>query len=210
MTQNDEQVKLQMWMEDYALYQLLQSEKLSKSEACTPPGFSQEPSPAERQIRLWPAKNMEWPPLYGVILSAGYTRWRVFPFSELAHPGVPQELKVCEEPPLRVLQGWNTREMSTRVAAQSWFVGVLPEEKWFEVNRWWLALSAGSPLAGPNTGPELRHPRDPRHDYMEQEVCRIDACLGEERAEYGVKEKLKKAAEPESEYGEPPPSPETS
>ena len=205
MTLNNEQKKLELWMQDYALQKQLEVEVATGNGGGESPDFSQEPAPAEGQIRLWPAVETQWPPMYGLLMRAGYGRWRVFPFSELATPATPGEMTVRQDPPVRVLQGWNARELQQAGVLESWFVDLVPDEKLFQVNLWWLCLEAGSELSGDLRtlcGPPLRHPLDPRHDYLDSEACRADICLGETPAIYKVSAELKKAAEPEGDYGD--------
>ncbi|MDF3129835.1 hypothetical protein P0Y35_11560 [Kiritimatiellaeota bacterium B1221] len=204
MTLNEEQTKLKLWMEDYALHKQLEIQAAETGGAGEAPDFSEEPAPAEGQIRLWPAVEMFFPPMYGLLMRAGYGRWRVFPFSELATPATPGELLVREDPPVRVLQGWNARSLPQAKVAQSWFVDVVPAEKLFQVNLWWLCLEGGSEPGGDlcrRCGPRLRHPQDPRHEYLDLEANRADVCLGEAPAVYQVDRDLKQAAEPEEGYG---------
>lgn len=204
MRMNDEQLKLKNWMEEYALHRLLDVELSAGENQKSTADFSQEPVPAAGQIRLWPAVKICWPPMYGLLMRAGYGFWRVFPFSELACPATPQELRIRNEAPVRVLQGWNARELSDAQVRHSWFVDALPEADLFRVNLWWTALQAGTTVAGglqALCGPPLRHPLDPRHEYLDAESGRADGCLGERPAKYQVAGELPKAAEPESDYG---------
>ncbi len=207
MTLNVEQSKLKIWMEDYALQKQMEIQIAGENGEGEAPDFSLEPAPAEGQIRLWPAVEMDFPPMYGLLMRAGYGCWRVFPFSELATPATPGEMAVREDPPVRVLQGWNARELPQAKVSQSWWVDDVPEKMLFQVNLWWLCLEAGSELSGnlcALCGPPLRHPLDPRHEYLDKEAQRADICLGEAPAIYKTEGDLKKAAEPEGAYGDSP------
>jgi len=203
---SQEQEKLQKWMEDYAVHDLLQ-ETGARASCPTfpePIDFSKESLLAEGQIRLWPACDVEYPPLYGLVMRAGYGRWRVFPFSQLSLPALPQELMIRSAPPAQILQGWNAREIPSAKAAQSWFIESLPDQDCFLVNRWWLCLSAGDQMPHEfeaQVGPQLRHPLDPRHEYLDAEALRSDTCLAEASAVYGERPDIQKAAEPETDYG---------
>lgn len=203
MTQNNPQQKLTRWLEDYALHCQMDIENAAGGEG-SPPDFSGEMSAAEAQIRLWPSLGLQTEPMYGLLLSAGYARWRVIPFSPFLTPALPQELLIIEEGPARVLQGWNARELSGKQVAASWVVSHLAEEKLFLVHRWWLMLASGEVDVrgfGDLLGPPLRHPMDPRHDYLDSESDRADLCLAESSAHYEMGGPLDLAAEPEKGYG---------
>ncbi|MGA0333771.1 MAG: hypothetical protein ACO3N7_08075 [Kiritimatiellia bacterium] len=200
MMKTPEQLKLQRWLEEYALDRVLQTGLSGKLEASCP-DFSQEPAPAEGQIRLWPAREREMSPCYGVLFSAGYSKWRVFPFSEFSMPATPEEWKLRDGGPARVLQGWNVRVIDQAAARQSWCVDCISDAEMFGVNRWWLEISAGELRCGEQQGPPLRHPLDPRYEYLDAEGFRVDACIGEARPGYPAAPELKKAAEPPESYG---------
>ncbi|WFB35775.1 hypothetical protein P3T73_16610 [Kiritimatiellota bacterium B12222] len=203
MTLNDEQLKLKEWLEVYTLHCQLTVTSVPESSAKVI-DFSGEPVPANGQIRLWPAIELNDPPMYGVIMNAGYCRWRAFPFSELPLPASPQELQLRERGPVQVLQGWNCRELTQAQVSKSWWVDTLSEEKIFQLQLWWTGLQCGEEPVGHLKGlcgPALRHPLDPRHAYMASEARRADHCLGEAQLGYGQGAELPLAAEPESEYG---------
>ena len=197
--------KLADWFQDYALWEAL---KLPEEEAMADlpveEGFAGEPAPADGQIRLWPGAGS---PLYGCVLSEGYHQWRMIPFSMLCVPAVPQELKLRTEGPAQVLEGWNVRRIPGRSARQSWKVDALTEPERFEVESWLLTVEAGGeppPMLLDRTGPPLRHPMDPRQDYLLSEGSRVDGILGEPEAVYGGEtDSLSHAAEnPEEDYGD--------
>jgi hypothetical protein len=204
MTLNKDQQKLEIWLSAYALQRQLDEDIPEIAENSDVPDFSTEAPPAEGQIRLWPVRQLHYPPMYGLLMSAGYARWRVFPFSPFLTPAVPQEFLLKTEGPARVLEGWNARELGVRQAAASWLVEQVADEKLFLVNRWWLMLASGEVDAeafGELQGPPLRHPLDPRHDYLEAEACRADWSLAESPAVYDAGAWMDVAAEPEGDYG---------
>lgn len=198
--------KLKRWMEEVVLDHRMGRDGELEMGDSSAPDFSQEPAPSENQIRLWPAVQGGDQPLYGVVHSSEYGFWRVLPFSPYAFPALPEELRIREEPPVRVLQGWNSRLVPQQRCAASWRVAELSAEQIFVFERWWLMVQSGEVSGasfGSETGPEIRHPQDPRHDYLASERTRVDMILGEEQAHYG-EDSLRKAAEPaeESTYGE--------
>lgn len=203
MNPTPDQVKLKKWIEEYTLYQTLEGELSELSEYSPAIDFSEEQVPAEGQIRLWPAVHLEYPPMYGLLMRAGYGRWRVLPFSPLGEPAIPTELKISDAAPARVVQGWNARELPHSKVKQSWFVDTLSEVDIFKLNRWWLMLAAGEEIIGDveaDVGPCLRHPLDPRHGYLDSETERADLSLGASVSERGESFRLQKAAEPETDY----------
>lgn len=203
MNPTPEQQKLKKWIEEYSLYQLLGEENPQSLMHSSVIDFREEPGPAEGQIRLWPAIQLEHPPMYGLLMRAGYGRWRVLPFSPLGEPALPAELKISDAAPARIVQGWNARELSCSRVVQSWFVDSLSEEMLFKLNRWWLMLAAGEEITGDvvaDVGPSMRHPLDPRHDYLDSESDRADFNLGSTVAEKDESYRLQKAAEPETDY----------
>lgn len=207
MPEDSDLVALQKWMEDYLLDRRLDDDLSSGPLVQHPPDFSGEPPPADNQIRLWPAVREDDPPLYGLVKEFGYDRWNVLPFSPYAFPALPEELRVREEPPVRVVQGWNFRAVACSLVAKSWFVTGIAVEVALILERWWMGVQAGEVPQegfGDAVGPELRHPLDPRHGYLDTERVRVDQILGETPAIYNGSE-LRQAAEPKEDgsYGEP-------
>jgi len=202
MTDHD---KLAAWFQDYSLWRALQhSEDEPEAGMDTAAGFQESSRPAEGQIRLWPGGEL---PLYGLLIRSEYDQWTVIPFSVLSEPAVPQELRIRTSGPAQVLQGWNARRLGGRQVAESWKADDLQEEEQFRVEGWWLAVEAGAeppPLVRDHVGPPLRHPLDPRQEYLLSEANRSDGILGEPVATYGLEnDSLPLAAEnPEENYGE--------
>lgn len=209
MNANNDLKKLRDWLADYALYREMRGPVDAMEEE---PGqgreydFSGEPSPAAGQIRLWPSADPGEDPLYGLLLPSGYGIWRVVPFSPLAFPAVPEEYRLFDEPPVRVMEGWNRRRLASAAARQSWRVETLDDAECFRLQSWLLSVEAGgssSPNPGDRTGPPIHHPLDPRHDYLDLETARVDGCLGEPGAgvERGTVSDRQWAAEPAAAYG---------
>jgi hypothetical protein len=203
MTDKD---KLAEWFQEYALWEALRlpEDNAAMADGSGEEDFAREPAPADRQIRLWAGADQ---PLYGCVLGGGYDQWRVVPFSALCVPAVPQEMRLRTEGPAQVLEGWNVRRIPGRLARKSWKVDDLRESERFEVESWLLTVEAGGdppPMLRDRTGPPLRHPMDPRQDYLLSEGSRVDGVLGEPEAVYGEGTgSLPKAAEnPEEDYGD--------
>jgi hypothetical protein len=200
-----EREKLAAWCEELALYRIPDGE----TEALCPqdsPDFSEQPVPEEGQIRLWPAGEQDAAPLYGLLVHAGYDRWQVLPFSPLGEPAVPAEVRVREEPPVQILEGWNRRELSGAQVRRSWCVDRIPEKVWFWLRDWLILVEEGRDMPErfrEQTGPALRHPLDPRHEWLDAEAARVDDCLGEPSATYGTSSESI-AAEPDTPYGDEP------
>jgi hypothetical protein len=77
-----------------------------------------------------------------------------------------------EAAPLRVLCAWNARRMTPAQLADSWYVDDLSDEELGEAAALLQHLRFGQPVPDPlrgRTGPPLRHPADPRHEYLEEE-----------------------------------------
>jgi hypothetical protein len=204
-------LKLKRWMEEYVLDRRMGEESVEeRAYGGESPDFSGESAPAEYQIRLWPAAAAGAQPVYGLVRSEGYGRWCIFPFSPYAFPAIPEELRVLQDPPVRVVQGWNIRSVPTGVVAASWQVSELPKDQRLLFERWWVRVQSGDGSDGDGdgmTGPALLHPLDPRHGYLDHERKRVDAVLGETQVVYD-EHGQQKAAEPaeEDEYpGDGPP-----
>ncbi|MDA3872937.1 MAG: hypothetical protein PF795_03135 [Kiritimatiellae bacterium] len=212
MSNETERKDLQNWLVEYELYQQMRLSVDDEICEAVPLDFSGEPPPCEGQIRLWPAKNLADEPVYALLMRGGYGQWRLLPFSPLALPAVPEELRVREEGPVRVIQGWNSKTVSTSRVESSWCVCELEEDVRFRVNSWLLAIEKEGCF--PETlpayiGPPLHHPLDPRHEYREDEQRRVDYCLGESLpAVDSDAPDLDIAAEPEAGYGDQPEDPE--
>lgn len=192
-------------MEEYVLDRRMGVESFPGSGVEEEVDFSSEPPPEDYQIRLWAPLEEGTSPLYGLLLSSGYDAWQVLPFSPYAFPAVPEELRVREDPPARVVQGWNARGVDTRSASASWKVADLPEDCRFLFQRWCLMIQAEEEVKetfADDVGPELRHPLDPRLEYLEVERTRVDLTLGEASAPYGMQQRdlAAETPDPEEEY----------
>lgn len=213
MTDQEQREKLRQWLELYVRDRRL----AGAGDAVEDGGAGGDAGGGERvdfggeagvqagQIRLWPAVDGGSPPCYGVVLrAAGYGMWRVVPVSPLGLPGVPGELRVMEEPPVQVVQGWNCRVVPAGAVAASWVAGALPDAEVFRLEGFLLGLEAGEVPEGcrERAGPPLVHPLDPRHEYLDEERERVDRVLGAASAFLGGEgsDSWSEAAEPEGDY----------
>jgi hypothetical protein len=127
----------------------------------------------------------------------GEDAWFVVPFGLLAEPATPDEVLTRRgTPPLRVLCPWNRFHMSTSMLQRCWLVDRLTDEE---------ATWCRSGLPPDRTGAPLRHPLDPRWDYLEMEsafrqrVCH--AAPAGMTYEIPYPSALRKAAEDSTPYG---------
>ncbi|MCC5844770.1 MAG: hypothetical protein JJU05_11010 [Verrucomicrobia bacterium] len=209
MNTDQKRKQLEGWLRDYTVWRRLGAESGEVAEEkdadrSDAPDFSGEPAPETGQIRLWPSTDFRDPPLYGLLAAPEYGSWGVLPFSPLALPATPKELKVMEAPPLQVVQGWNLRRISAVQARNSWCAGRLPESESFKLEMFLAWMNSGEAvpaLLADHAGPPLAHPLDPRHEYLEDERERTDRTLGASTASGGQQSApFSKAAEPENDY----------
>ncbi|NQU40398.1 MAG: hypothetical protein HQ523_10635 [Lentisphaerae bacterium] len=155
-----------------------------------------------------------------VVAPHSATAWTVLPFGLLSEPATPDEIRTDRTPPpLRVLCPWNRLQITTAHLQRCWLADQLtPEEAM------WLgsALSMHgehAPHPPERTGPALRHPLDPRHDYRAREAAfrqRLTATVASPlRYDTTINPSaLLKAAEDRAPYGtaerKPPPEGEPS
>jgi hypothetical protein len=192
------------WLFEWNLDQALGGREAPAAVDPLASDFRGEVPPAVGQIRLWPGGGPLDPPCLGFLLPAGYGTWWVLPFSRYAHPASPDEWRLRDEPPVRVLQGWNRRRVGTALAAASWLAGRISGEALFLATVFLQAIGDGGPMPPvlrSMIGPPLRHPLDPRHDYREQEWERVGHALGEAREVRQEADDLQWAAEPAAPFG---------
>lgn len=196
--------QLHRWLEEWQLDQELSEPRGFYPKPWHPQiDFSAEPTPAPGQIRLWPARDAEDDPFYGLLLAGGYGRWRVLPFSGYSLPATSGEWQLRQEPPLRVLQIWNLREINGQGAKSSWWAETVSTAHLFPLEAYLTAWKAGEfPETNPpeQGGPPLVHPLDPRHEYMESEFERVDRALGEFETAAEPNPGLDLAAEPPPDF----------
>jgi len=202
-----ERKALSDWLGEWTLDQALGEEEATHSAVAspTPPAdLGGEAPPVAGQIRLWPGGDARDPPCYGLLLPSGYGEWWVLPFSRFAHPASPDEWRLRDDPPARVLQGWNRRRIATARAAASWPAGQVPGDGLFLPHAFLHGLESGGappPALRAGLGPPLRHPLDPRHEYRDLEWERVGRALGEVHAVRRETEALPWAAERPEAFG---------
>lgn len=136
--------------------------------------------PADGDVRLLRPADPEWGPVYVLVLAGEHEpdhHW--IPFSRFSVPAMESEwLTGLRSAPLRVLCGWNARQPSAHQWPPSWRVRRLSGLTLERQHMFFRALTGGTPLAAKwrrQQGPPLQHPADPRHEYRDEEVARLDA-----------------------------------
>jgi len=122
-------------------------------------------------------------PRYVAVLEvSGDSNVLLAPFSRFGEPATPGELKTGETAlPVRVLCLWNGRHVRASVAQASWFVGALNESVLAEAAEAGRCLAEGTAMPAhlaSRIGPPLRHPLDPRTEYVEEERAWMDSATG--------------------------------
>lgn len=173
-------------------------------------------SPAEGLVILLPPASATFAaerPLYVLVLKKISDAFMVAPFGRFATPATDREWKTgLRAKPLRVLCLWNARKISARALATGWFTARLSSHKHQQ------ALTAYEQSSHPGGdsptkafGPPLRHPLDPRHEYLAEEAALMDEHLLELESQEQVpavaflyqqmSSPLLKAAEDRPDYG---------
>ena len=144
---------------------------------------ARDPAPAAGQVRLLSpllTDTIEWP-LYVALLCRESYGFVLAPFGRFSEPAVPGELLSGRDTPaLRVLCLWNARVPPARALRLSWVVDRLSgEESALFVAAWRHVRAHARPPPGleDRTGPPLRHPDDPRHDYLAVEQGVMDRVM---------------------------------
>jgi hypothetical protein len=123
--------------------------------------------------------------------------WLVIPFGRLSEPATTEEVRTDRNSPtLRVLCPWNRFSVTTTALQRCWLVDRLTDQE---------AGWTGSALPPERTGPPLRHPLDPRWDYLEMESEFRQRVCSKRRTQvvYDIisSTELRKAAEDQAPYG---------
>ncbi|MBN1268004.1 MAG: hypothetical protein JXB04_00310 [Kiritimatiellae bacterium] len=106
----------------------------------------------------------------------------IAPFSRFSIPATTDELITGEIAlPVQVLCLWNARRVPAATVSDSWSVGALSAGVLDDAAAVRKSLASGTtptaPLAA-RTGPPLRHPLDPRMEYLEEERAWMDEIMG--------------------------------
>jgi len=104
----------------------------------------------------------------------------VAPFGRFSVPALPGEWRTGRKAaPLRVLCLWNTRGVLRSVLEAGWpaaRMSALKMRQAFAICHGIWQSDAPGPAPGRNVGPPLRHPLDPRHEYIAEELDLMDAA----------------------------------
>jgi hypothetical protein len=103
------------------------------------------------------------------------------PFGRFPIPATPGEWRSPRtEPPLRILCLWNARVMPGALLSRSWLVDKLANREQAHARSIYEACKEHRlvpPDLASMVGPPLRHPLDPRHEYMDEERAWMDAVV---------------------------------
>ena len=196
---NPDHHRLTRWLHEWKLYLALQAEDVIDHPDHPPLAldtYETEDAIAPRDIRLIHPSLEPTAPRYVAVLQGWNDRWRVIPFGQLGEPAVRDEIRTDRAAPaLRVLCPWNTFIMTTAMLRCCWRVDRLTDAE--------VAWMASPPTA--RMGPPLRHPFDPRWDYLEMESqFRQRVCnSSREHIQYDIRSgaELPMAAEDRAPYG---------
>ena len=215
------------WWAEWALDQQLRGEKpatdvSAKSSVGHGTGTRYDlDAPRDGDVRLLHPSGPEWGPVYVLVLASetgADSDW--VPFGRFSVPAMESEWKTgLRSAPLRVLCGWNARRPAANRWPPSWRVRRLEGITLERQRMFFQSVTSGARLEAKwrrQQGPPLCHPADPRHEYCDEEVMRLDAhgvalvspvCVEEERATYlsepNVPEVGWRAAESRPLYGAP-------
>ena len=133
---------------------------------------------------LSPVVESTWlRPVYVLLLAQGGDGfWLVAPFGRFGVPAVPGEWRTGSRSlHARVLCCWQVRRIEPALLADAWRVMRFPKAKLTTALRVAAACCDRSeldtqalPIPWAALGPPLRHPADPRRDYLAQESDRLD------------------------------------
>ena len=209
-----DQRQLAQWLREWEVFRRLEPASSTepihvRSERCaTRRGVQPEPG----EIWLLPPSLTPDGPRYVAVFGPpkdGYCV--VIPFGLLSVPATPKELGLSRDYPLAVLCLWNQTSIEAEQLAAGWHVGALTDEE-----RSAIATidpdtrdSESRVRAGMCTGVPVRHPLDPRLEYMDVEREFAEHIARSEDAEdtptliYEVHqpEELSLAAEEREAYG---------
>jgi hypothetical protein len=177
-----------------------------------------DPAVREGQIRLLSPRidGAGARPVYVAVLwREGAGAFLAAPFSRFCEPAFPGELLVRRAPPcLRVLCVWNARALPAALLGRGWEVGRLTTGQLADATVLYRHLrgeGAPPPRYTVRTGPEIRHPFDPRAAYRREESALMNAVEADGAAAAGrelyfpaeASGPLRMVAEPPAEYRAP-------
>jgi hypothetical protein len=226
--------KLSLWLEEWQIYKALAAvgsgdwtAMAPRSDAALVTGGEWRRGSKERakgqqrrtgQIRLLCPCRIGLAhirPVYAVLLrKQNGPAWLVAPFSRFVNPAVPGEWGTgIRAAPLRVLCLWNARVVADETMESAWLSGKMTDAQVANALDLWRHLVEAKPMEqvlARRTGPPLKHPLDPRHEYLQEERELLDEHVGFAFAQepqgstlvYEVPQSaLRKAAEERGKYG---------
>lgn len=186
--------RLQRWLHEWHIERALRDEDEIGLQAPTspvPPAGRLGPStaisekhPRPGQIRLLfpetPALRCR--PRYVVILHAlKSSNFLIAPFGVFSEPAVPGEWKTSRaQAHLATLCLWNTRKVPASLISRSWSVDNLTPKELAAARTIHHASTTRRAIPArfrDAVGPPLRHPLDPRHEYLDEERTWMDQFL---------------------------------
>ncbi len=194
--------QLARWVQEWHLFNALcEDTSTAVAPAATPvPDDRSTDSPiAPGDIRLLHPSIEPMMARYVTVLEQhhGSQVWLVIPFGMLSQPATPEEVRTERRGPLLgVLCAWNRLTIANHILQRCWRVGRLTDKEMV-----WLR---SAPPAN-RVGPPLRHPLDPRWDYLEMEsefrqrVC--TAAAPPVTYDIPYPPELRRAAEDSAPYG---------
>ncbi len=193
--------RLARWLQEWQLYRALADETPAQDPAAPALTLAKAPhSPAVTRgdIRLiHPSFEPADVRYIAVVARGDADDWLVVPFGRLSEPATTEEVRTDRSiPALRVLCPWNRFSMTTTALQRCWLVDRLTDQE---------ADWTGLTLPRKRTGPPLRHPFDPRWDYLEMESEFRQRVCSRRRSQvvYDIASaaELRKAAEDHTPYG---------
>jgi hypothetical protein len=171
----DQAARLSRWLKEWELLQALAPDAPPPASH-TPLALADAADPAPVQagdIRLLhPAIEPHGVRYIAVLCQQNGGDFLVAPFGLLSEPATPGEVATGRTTPaLRVLCIWNRFEMCRANLQRSWLADRLNDEECHTLLAPMVTASAMGAATWPadRTGPPLRHPLDPRWDYLDME-----------------------------------------
>jgi hypothetical protein len=183
---------LARWLHEWQIEKALSSGKSEKKPPVRDPeiavasGSGSEDAVLQvGQVRLFQpfCKGAAARPRYFAVLAlASEGGVLIAPFARFSTPAVPGEWGTGLSPaPLRVLCVWNARATSAQTVRRSWVVEHLSRHAQESACLLIGHVFAGAPVPATlaeQVGPPIRHPLDPRHEYVDQERAWISGMPG--------------------------------
>ncbi|MEI6970439.1 MAG: hypothetical protein WCL44_02895 [bacterium] len=137
--------------------------------------------PVEGQVILLPPVTAAFAvgrPVYVLVLRRAKDAFLVAPFGRFATPATDGEWKTgLRARPLRVLSFWNARMVSGRALGSGWLTASLSRTRCERAILIHEQIASGGGRTMRDVGPPLRHPLDPRHEYLAEEAALFEEHL---------------------------------